>query len=157
MRLHQLRTLQQSLFADLEWDLEFNEGVIDAHSLPKEALSEEEYQTMLFGSDLPDDVAADENRRSTNHDEKRTTVDDIVQASAWNEFDEKMDFSRSFLQSKSKLRTITRSIGEVLSQSSASVRTSRPPYDVSKLDLSHYIRTPRKEESGRWGRLERQR
>jgi hypothetical protein len=142
MRLHQLRALQQSLFADLEWDMEFNEGVIDAHSLPKEALSEEEYQTMLFGSDMPaDNDETNENQRMTNHgDGKSTTaMERIVHASAWNEFDEKIDFSRSFLQSKSKLRTIARSIGDVLSQSSDSVRTSRPPYDVSKLDLSHYI------------------
>lgn len=151
MRLHQLRALQQSLFADLEWDMEFNEGVIDAHSLPKEALSEEEYQTMLFGSDMPADNnnhhhhETNENQRITNnhgdenHKSASSMVDRIVHASAWNEFDEKIDFSRSFLQSKSKLRNIARSIGDVLSQSADSVRSSRPPYDVSKLDLSQYI------------------
>jgi hypothetical protein len=130
-RLHQLRNLQHSLLTDLEWDFEFNEGVVDTNSLPKDGLTDEEYQTILFGGS----IAQEDNLDNTISDSKQISKRNS-EAALWDEFDEQRDVNTSYLHSKSKLRSLAYSISDILGQAANQAKAHQVAFDTKKLDFN---------------------
>lgn len=105
LRLHQLRQLQHSLASDLDWEMEFNDAAVASLSLQHNALSEEEYQTLLFGhvsseeKTLESDINSNENVPLYN--DLSTSIKD-----AFDEFEDVANVSLLQKSSRSRLKQL---------------------------------------------------